>query len=158
MMQRKKSISAYLRQDELPVQAYLRRYAFCCFGMRSLVSGTLETSRGTGEVPYYAEETSKTVLRKFPKKSIVRICGSFASAFFYGTQFCPDLTAISSLFLRMANERQMNGIQSRKAWSAILTDFLRNRSCKMFIQKNGSRHSPHAVSDGCLIYCLIPYG
>ena len=40
-MQRKKSISAYLRQDELPVQAYLRRYAFCCFGMRSLVSGTL---------------------------------------------------------------------------------------------------------------------
>ena len=27
-----------------------------------------QTSSGTGEVPYYAEETSKTVLRKFPRK------------------------------------------------------------------------------------------
>ena len=33
---------------------------------------TYQTSSGTGEVPYYAEETSKTVLRKFPRKSIDR--------------------------------------------------------------------------------------
>ena len=41
-----------------------------------------QTSSGTGEVPYYAEETSKTVLRKFPRK--VRRCfGSFRGSLMY---------------------------------------------------------------------------
>ena len=55
-----------------------------------------QTSSGTGEVPYYAEETSKTVLRKFPRKSFVKITAN-------GTLRCQD-HAMSLLFRRSLSE------------------------------------------------------
>ncbi len=59
-----------------------------------LISKQKQTFSGTGEVPYYAEETSKTVLRKFPRKSndsLFLIIHRLLKIFLKNRRFCKKI-------------------------------------------------------------------